>query len=645
MSDKISRRDFIKMLGGVSFFLSLAGSLRHLPISFHAQAQTQTPTIDYALKNGYYNIVGSRVRLRGSGFVPGMSVLANGEQMPDVHVIDSNNSEFTLLRPSVGVNTTVYGGDSVSIQVRLPDGRTSERAIIMMLNTFVLAVFGDSIAWGQGLREEEKYHALVAKDIANRLSTNNVNVFDRNVKAHSGAIIGVCKIPSGPIPFGDVLLPDACKRPRSPLPGEVPTSWPTVLRQVDEFEGPPEAVNLVLVDGGINDVGVSYILDPSNSVEAIQNNTRVACYDDMKTLLQHIIHKFPNPETKVIVSGYYQIISEDTDLVLLAAILTLAFGINGLIAAAPLRSKLASNSLAFANTANSSLQKAVNEVNAQLGGRTRVSLAVPPFNSTHAVMASSPWLFGISRSLQPQDSVAADRANQCDSAGSRVSSKLRCSYASVGHPNQVGAQEYASSIIPFLSDIQPRNTVNLTLIPNPSTLEAGTSTQIIVRAEDSSNPSIVLSGTVFIDNDTNEFKTNESFNYIFHAGSHNVRAIVAGYPQASFTFYIKPRTLNVRVDPFPVTTNKLMQVTVYATDSETRKEVDGRVKIYAIEAPGDPPQPPDGFPTNKPFTYIFRPHIAGGRPPRIPPLDGRVIAPDYISVRVMFTPGPPPPNL
>lgn len=65
--------------------------------------------------------------------------------------------------------------------------------------------------------------------------------------AHSGAAIGA---------FGAAGIP---------CPGEVPCSRLTILEQCDQFTNSPETVDLVLLDGGINDVGVATILIPSLS--------------------------------------------------------------------------------------------------------------------------------------------------------------------------------------------------------------------------------------------------------------------------------------------------------------------------------------------------------------------------------------------
>jgi hypothetical protein len=79
------------------------------------------------------------------------------------------------------------------------------------------------------------------------VSPSYCSCYDGRVLAHSGATIGV----------GDTETAD-------PVDGEVPTSYPTILQQCDLFTGLRDKVDLVLMDGGMNDVDVTTILNPFN---------------------------------------------------------------------------------------------------------------------------------------------------------------------------------------------------------------------------------------------------------------------------------------------------------------------------------------------------------------------------------------------
>jgi lysophospholipase L1-like esterase len=119
-----------------------------------------------------------------------------------------------------------------------------QEEVLMPGSTVNMLVVGDSLMWGQGLQESEKFYSLVKVAIQERNPGVTVRAI---VRAHSGATIGWNK-------------GGTAER----LDGEIPTSYPTIQQQVEEFTGPPEAkaIDLVLVDGGINDVKVDRILNP-----------------------------------------------------------------------------------------------------------------------------------------------------------------------------------------------------------------------------------------------------------------------------------------------------------------------------------------------------------------------------------------------
>jgi len=48
----------------------------------------------------------------------------------------------------------------------------------------------------------------------------------------------------------------------APADGEVPVPQPTILQQVAGYDGDPDAVGIILLNGGINDFDVRFILKP-----------------------------------------------------------------------------------------------------------------------------------------------------------------------------------------------------------------------------------------------------------------------------------------------------------------------------------------------------------------------------------------------
>ena len=110
--------------------------------------------------------------------------------------------------------------------------------------------------------------------------------------------------------------------------GEVPVSQPSVVKQVDtagrSISLPPEtAPCIVLLDGGINDVSLTNIftIDPTiwDKPAWISKITSNAVGPRMQDLLAHVFTSFP--QAYVIVTGYYQIVSANSERTAAAAAL------------------------------------------------------------------------------------------------------------------------------------------------------------------------------------------------------------------------------------------------------------------------------------------------------------------------------------
>lgn len=121
----------------------------------------------------------------------------------------------------------------------------------MWKNRMRMVVLGDSIQWGQGLKNTEKIGYIIAKMIEERHKAK----VDLEIYAHSGAISG----------FN--VNGDEINSTQEPLMvdfvGEVPNKLPTLIQE-SEAVSDPETVDLVLMDFGINDVSIETILDPDS---------------------------------------------------------------------------------------------------------------------------------------------------------------------------------------------------------------------------------------------------------------------------------------------------------------------------------------------------------------------------------------------
>ena len=389
---------------------------------------------------------------------------------------------------------------------------------------FNMVSLGDSIIWGQGLPESMKFRTLVANWLQSQYGTSR-SVVQWPTRAHSGAVTGWGLYPpetNGNDPDSWYMTnPSAGYSIPEPYPGEVPFGYPSISFQigmtVNDLRGKgldPGNVDLVLLDGCINDLSVKNILNPAlvetnvlqgeiaNGPNWVRTKTNELCVTHMQSLLPQVIGQFPN--AVVIMTGYFPIVSGSTDLFKLAeylSVLGLAGGAGppaaGIIggpgaaldylvgvpaAAVPvsaiLKATLADRSQAFATTAFNGLSNLVTQANQGLA-TPRAGLAWPNFSDDNAYAGPNSYLFLIEDFLSDEvrggkgqappgdwntpEGVAYYRAQECSHAHP---SDPTCYAALMGHPNPAGAQAYAAAIINVLQGVF---TTKLGL-PQPKTL-------------------------------------------------------------------------------------------------------------------------------------------------------------------------------
>jgi hypothetical protein len=185
----------------------------------------------------------------------------------------------------------------------------------------------------------------------------------------------------------------------------------------------------------------------------------------MTVLLSEVLTAFPS--ARVVVTGYYPIVSMESNLDFLVPLLSglgllvgLASGIVagslgtppfgfGPLGSAAFRSwlqgRLVARSNIFANTANTALAGAVGVTRRIVPSRT-IALAIPNFGPSNAIFAGDTFLFGSTVPLGPEDPVAATRT-------SCMPADIFATMASMGHPNAKGARAYANAINAVLPSI------------------------------------------------------------------------------------------------------------------------------------------------------------------------------------------------
>jgi K319L-like, PKD domain len=156
-------------------------------------------------------------------------------------------------------------------------------------------VLGDSVAWGQGLYQQQKFSDLVVKRIMSVTPHLQINDSDVQVWAHSGAPIGLsydnhCK--PTPNVYND------CRKH-----GEIPATFPTILQQIGEYVGDPSKVHLILLTACSDDVGAANNVSNANfPTSTIHQLAEEYCHRDMVTLLKCISPKTNIDEAKPLLS-------------------------------------------------------------------------------------------------------------------------------------------------------------------------------------------------------------------------------------------------------------------------------------------------------------------------------------------------------
>ncbi len=338
-----------------------------------------------------------------------------------------------------------------------------------LANHLNMLVLGDSILWGQGLREHQKSWYRVKC----WLQGSTGRIVDVVVKAHSGAMVE--RSP------GQTQVYNSAN-------AEVNLPLPSVNEQLDEavrFYSDPAKVDLVLVNGCINDVDVRNLLNASVDRNLIRERAGNSCGAVMARLLRRTTAAFPNAH--VIVPGYYRIVSTETEDTAFIRLLVKR------LAGPPTsgerlndkqrRERLITNSEEFYSVSSASLRAAIKEVNGELGARgsqQKILFAEIQFWTEHAFSAKDTLLwtfvfastnlsgfrkllviltFGTS-AYKPNDTMRKERVESCketykkpknfketkEQKQNRENYNLACHYASLGHPNQMGALLYAESI-------------------------------------------------------------------------------------------------------------------------------------------------------------------------------------------------------
>jgi len=330
-----------------------------------------------------------------------------------------------------------------------------------------LLVLGDSISWGQGLRDEHKASYLVKAWLEQQTGREVL----QTIQAHSGAVIGPIES------TGDKAGLDAAFK----LDGELSRAYPTINDQIDyavRAFGNPARVDLVIINGCINDVESQRLLNAANTPDHIRELAQEKCGPPMEALLHRVATTFTSAH--LVVTGYYPILTDKTanDLFMRA----LAKRFYSPAAGAPkmddkaLRARLIAISREWYDTSAQMLSAAARKVDGDLaaqGSRQRVLFADPGFRTENAFAAKETRLWGFDATwvrkmlavftlgrveLRSNDERRSYRSRLCNTLlkkpeketpeqeAIRADRLTRCRLAAVAHPNRKGAAMYADAI-------------------------------------------------------------------------------------------------------------------------------------------------------------------------------------------------------
>jgi hypothetical protein len=332
-----------------------------------------------------------------------------------------------------------------------------------------MLVLGDSIMWGQGLKTEHKFSWRVKCWLQEKTGRE----VQTRIEAHSGAHLeGI--FTNLPFESDD---------------GEINLPFPTINEQLDaaaQFYGPSRPdVDLILIDGCINDVDVSNLLNVSTTPEWLRETIAKSCGAGMHKLLRRVTENFPNAQ--VMVTSYYRVISSETEDNAFIRLLVKKLNSESRDAQhmtyQEMRARLIMLSELWYKISTASLGEAVAAINKELGEKSlpaRVAFIEIDFWPEHSFSASNTllwnFMFGSTNlsgfrkvilaltlgtaAYKPDDEVRDTRIRRCkevfkapkdrkESKNEREDRKnhlLICRYASLGHPNQMGALVYTEAI-------------------------------------------------------------------------------------------------------------------------------------------------------------------------------------------------------
>lgn len=388
----------------------------------------------------------------------------------------------------------------------------------------ILAI-GDSVTWGQGLKSEDKFAHRVGAALTQQTNAGPVQV---DILAHSGAVLKREKDRDAhPDPYlmgelprahPDILTQAMIAKSSTPENRRYLADQPydfashrqhkhDILAHVAEYDA--KDPDLIIVGGGINDFDAFQILLPFESARlasidfkeangifdlaAIGRELRTlvdsagfsekefralvrASFKPMKDHLVSLKSASLFPNSRIIVTGYYPLFTEESKLAPIGAFAAVLYffarlglcrqpmqqisaDILFLLAELLGKSFFVERSKLFVDCSNEFLKEAVADANRELGAE-HIFFAPAGFGS-HGAFSDDTFIFGFKfidiKSARDIEVIDVDDAREADRKAAwelafkhgkvDADSKFMAFHAAIGHPNVKGARQYAAQIM------------------------------------------------------------------------------------------------------------------------------------------------------------------------------------------------------
>ncbi len=342
--------------------------------------------------------------------------------------------------------------------------------VVQAKQPFEFLVVGDSVVWGQGLAEKDKFYNLFGDWLRTDafLGPRDVNI---KVKAHSGSTVKFHP--------GDAEKYRKAGRDETyPFKPEVNVGFPSMSKQIEVAAAEYRAAggsgaDLIMLTGCITDISTSLVYDPKGDDDELRREVQKYCRDDMYDVIESAAEL--HPKALIAVVGYFPAIGPNSSGKKLLNAWLEALGASGFRKAMlnnpivrplffnKLKKRAIERSHIWVEESDKSLKSAVDKLNSKYG-TTRAVFIRSPLTLDDGAETPNTKLFRMGKNGVVNDPLAKSRIKDCNEALPKLKAETGiefpirlCEIAAIGHPNPEGARAYAESIKTALAPLISRS--------------------------------------------------------------------------------------------------------------------------------------------------------------------------------------------